>query len=411
MKKFGSYVAEKNIFEFCQEPLFYQSEYFNVYFQKSVEEFKNHLDLHNILVISAQEVSFSQFSKQFKSRSKYSVEDRKKTVENYFASCGFGKVDLTPLQAKGGYVIAESEHYAKAWVKYFGKRTDVESGVCYFTLGFLTGAVEAIFDVEPGSFTGIQLDCISKGDDVCKFEIYRGLKRKINASPALGKENKVLVEDTNIANPFTHALTDLDLDGRRSEDGLIHAFDSTFTKHYTNYLALVSIKLLMLSNKKIGPAGFKKAKQVISSVAEENVYFTIGKILNSGEWTKLLTKYPELGGQSHLKNAVDVQTAFGLGNWDLIQGEVNHIKVRIANSPLTSAYLKLVGNTKAAIGYYQTATLRAIGNLVNKGFVADGDVDLNYIDKYKGSQNNYQCGEEQSRMVGHDYDLITAKPK
>ncbi|WP_109830276.1 4-vinyl reductase [Reichenbachiella versicolor] len=406
MKKIGSYLSDKNVYEFHEEPLFYQSEYFNVYFQKAVEEFRNHLDLNNILVTSAQEVVYSQLSKYFKSMSKGDIDDRKRAVENYFQSCGFGKIDLQPIQAKGGYIIAENEHYAQAWLKHFGKRTEHESGVSYFTLGFLAGAVEAIFDTQPGVFTGIQLSCISKGDSECKFEIYRGLKRKINASPSFGKENTAEFNELKV-NPVLHAIEDLNLDGRKSDDGLIHEFDTTLTRHYVNYFALVSIKLLMLSNKKIGGAGFKKAKEAIFKTAQDNLYFTAGKVMNSEKWSELMAVRPELGGQSHLKNVVDLQTAFGLGHWDLQGNDSKNVEIKIYNSPITNAYLKLVGNTKAAIGYYQGGVVSAIGNLMTKGFATDGDVDLNYVDKYS-KDNDFQYTEKQSRMTGHDLDLINA---
>ena len=69
MKHFGSYLADRSIYEFCHEPLCFQSEYFNVHFQKNVEQFKNHLDIENILVTSAQEIAYSQLSLLFKKKS------------------------------------------------------------------------------------------------------------------------------------------------------------------------------------------------------------------------------------------------------------------------------------------------------------------------------------------------------
>ena len=407
MKKFGSYVAEKSIYEFCNEPLFYQNEYFNVYFQKSIEEFKNHLDLHNILVTTAQEICYSQLSYLFQRRSNWDSVERKKFVEEYFSYCGLGKIDLTAIQAKGGCVNASQEHFASAWLRHFSKRTEHESGVSFFALGFLIGAVESIFNTEPGVFTGRQLKCISKGDEYCRFEIYRGLKKKINTSPQLGRPDSRFEDTIPSRNSLVKAFVEMDVNGLSSDDGLIKIFDTTFTRLSVNYLAMVTIKLLMLSNKKIGPEGFKRAKEIIHEVSEANATFTIAKIFNSETWVKLLAKQPEISGQSHLKNAFDLQTAFGLGSWELEEGTGSKVKVTIKNSPITNAYLKLVGNTKASIGYYHGATVIGTLNLIKKGFIVESGVDINFVDQMT-SQNPYEYAESESRMVGNDDDIIIA---
>lgn len=405
MKKFGSYLKDKNVYEFYEEPLFYQSEYYSIYFQKAVEELGEKLDIKNILVTSAQEVAYAQFSKFFKAKSKYDVNERKRLVEEYFMRCGFGKINLKPIQAKGGNIEVQSEHYGLAWIRHFGKRKEDEPGVGYFAMGFLCGIIEAIFDVKPGTFDGKQLKCLAKGDPISKFEIYRGFRRKISVSPAMGKPHITSEEQKEYSSALIDSLVGLELGGSDSEDGLIHEFDQTMTLHYVNYFALASIKLLMQANKKLGPAGIKQAKSIITTTGEKNAYFLFGKIMNSDFWQKFLKENKDASGNGNMKNCMDVLTALGFGRWELVDGGKSQSKVEIYNCPETNAFLKLVGNSKMPIGFFNGGMLVGLANLFEKGATTDEGVDIEYVDRMAAA-NHFEFVEQQARMTGGDNDTL-----
>lgn len=409
MKNFGSYQVDKNTYEFNQEPLFLQSEYFNVHFQKALEDLGDGLDLKEILGASAHEVAYSQFSSLFKQNEKWDLNERKQIVSEYFAACGFGKLDLKPIQAKGGHIEIHHEHYASAWVRHFGVRSEEKPAVGHFALGFLCGMVEALFDTKPGLFDGKQETCISKGDSVSRFEVFRGFKRKINHSPGLGKPAIVIEDVVKPNESLIDAFIEQMMSASDNDSGWIEQFDTTFTKHYVNYYALVEIRLLMLANKKLGPNGLKSVRKELTEVSQKNAYFTFGKILNSEFWQKELKSNEGMKSASSLENTLDLISAMGFGHWQAEEtGDPNQFKVVIRNCPRTNAYLKLVGNTKASIGFMNGSMLSGIAAFLENGESQSKSIDNDYVDSLAAS-NHFTYAEESSRMTGGDQDVLIAK--
>ncbi|MCV9386108.1 hypothetical protein [Reichenbachiella ulvae] len=411
---FDTYDEDKSVYYFAKEPLSFQSEYLNLYLQKGIEEMGGKLNIVDILVTTAQEITFSMFSRLFANNERWEKEHvRKKIVEDYFAHCGFGRVNLHSIQPKGGYIEAVSEHYAMAWKKHFGLRDEKLSGVSYFSLGFLCGAVEAIFDVKPGTFRGKQIQCLSKGHSVCKFEIYRGFKRKINGSPSIGKLQHEVgeIEDVFVPNgqSVIDAIKGLNLNGLDSKKGLIDQFDMTLTKQFANYMAMVEIKLLMQA-KKLGAGGLKTVKTFLEKLGEENAYFTIGKMINSDYWHEYIQESVGKDSNSELYACLDVFTAFGCGKWQLTSSDSGNAEFTIKNNPETNSFLKLVGNSKSPLGFYAGGLLMGIMNMLDRGAKTGGaGIDMSYVNKLKKAGHHYEYAQKSSRMTGAELDVFLVR--
>ncbi|UXP31679.1 hypothetical protein N6H18_15120 [Reichenbachiella agarivorans] len=408
---FDTYHQDKSVYYFANEPLNIQSEYLNLYLQKGIEEMGSKLNIVDLLVTTAQEITFTMFSKYFEGNEKMvKITARKKFVEDYYAHCGFGRINLTSIQPKGGYIEAVSEHFAMAWKRHFGLRPENQPGVSYFTLGFLCGAVEAIFDIVPGSFRGKQILCLSKGHGVCKFEIYRGLKRKINKSPGKGKlQHKVgEIEDVFVPNGSNviEAINGLNLSGADSKKGLIDQFDMTLTKQFSNYMAMIEIKLLMQAKKRLGPQGIRIIKTFLEKLGEENTYFTVGKMLNSDYWQEYVESVVGKNPESRLYACLDVFTAFGCGRWQLVKMSTGQFKVSVLNNPETNSFLQLVGNTKSPLNFYAGGLMMGLANLLDKGAKTGNGVDLNFVNKLKKAGHHFEYVFEKSRMVGSEIDTL-----
>lgn len=409
MEILDTYLEDKSTYQFAKEPLSLQSEYFNVAILKAIEQLGGKIDLKPVLLVSAQILSYAQFSKFFKDKEKMNEDDRKKLVENYFAHCGFGKLSLRSISNKGGHAELISDHYASAWIKYFGERSNNQAGVGYFTCGFLCGVVEAIYGVPSGTFDGKQSQCISKGEGKSRFEIFRGLKRKLNPSPSFGKqqEEDEPLTDTSGINDYKviESIKNLHLTGLATDHGFIEAFDSTWTKHYANYHPLVMIKLLMQAEKKLGKGGVAHIRKIFTECAESNAYFTLGKVLNSSFWKEKITGIVSSDPNSLWHASLDVMTAFGCGRWELAEGSSTEYKVNVINNPDTNAFLKLVGNTKAPLGYCTGGFLVGLANYIQKNSKPES-VDADFIEQMKAAKGDISYKEEQSRMVGSEKDTL-----
>lgn len=409
---FDRYQEDKKLFTFCGESLCYQSDYFNLYLQKSIESLPDGIDKEDLLVTTAQEISYAVFTKFFKNRDRFSKEFvRKKFVQDYYAHCGFGRIDLKSIQPKGGYIEAVSEHYSMAWRDMFGIQGKDKPGVAHFSLGFLCGAVEAIFEVVPGSFRGKQLLCLSKGDSVCKFEIYRGLNRKIRISPGLGK-----VQSSDVEHPAAIAVAngksvlegimELNLSGTDNKKGLIDQFDMTITKHFANYFSVIQIKLLMQAKNKLGANGMKQIKVMLEKLGERTAYYTVGKLLNSDYWHDYIESSVGKDRESIIQACLDIQTSLGQGEWKLLVATPTDFKAELINYPETNAFLKLVGNTKSSINFFPAGFLMGVAHVLEKGYKSSGGVTLQYVENLVKEGHKFRYKQPSSRMVGEDIDTI-----
>jgi len=411
MSDFDAYFDKGNAFQFSNETLILQSDYFNILFQKSIEELGDKINVRNILVNSAQEVAYHQFYTYFADNPALEVEDRKKIVADYFAYCGFGRLSLKFIQIKGGHVETPYEHYGEAWKKWFDLRNEADACLGYFTLGFLCGATEAIFDVKPGTFEGKQVFCISKGHPFSRFEIFRGLKKNLHTSPGLGATQEEAEGVTDVsgidAGFISDAIQGLQFDGSKREDGYIEHFDRIFTKHYANYFALVCVKLLMQAEKKLGANGLAQIKQLITSCAESNAYYMMSGLIGSSYWQEKIA--PNLLGTDSINlvhAGLDAISGFGLGKWELSGTENDEFRISIVNNFETNAYLKLVGNTKTAINYYTGGFLCGMVNLITSGNAATLKPEIEEFQKLLNAGTKYEYVAEQSRMVGAERDVF-----
>lgn len=404
MQIYDTYLDDKNTYHFSGEPLIVQSEYFNIKLLKAIEELGNKIDLKQVLMVSAQVVSYSQFSRFFKNRRKMSVEDKKKVVESYFSHCGFGNLSMRSISNKGGYAELISEHYASAWLKYYGQRPANHPGVGYFTCGFLCGAIEAIFEVPSGTFDGKQSLCLSKGDPKSRFEIFRGLRRQLKPSPAMGKQQQE-VSVTDSDTKVIDAIKSLHLSGTGHSSGFIQSFDATWTKQYVNYFSLILIKLFMQAERKLGKGGMAHIKKIFTVIAESNAYFILGKITSSDFWKEEIS--PALGKDpgSVWRAYLGLMTGLGYGKWELMEESSTEYKVHVVNNPETNAYLKLVGNTKAPLGYGTGGFLTGLAHYIRQN-PQPASIDNDFVEQMKSSKQEIFYKEEQSRMVGADQEVL-----
>lgn len=409
MPIFDVYHNDNHTFQFADEPIVIQSDYFNIGLIKSIETLSKKIDVRGLLVDSAHEVVYSQLRKCFDSNEKMETAEKKEFVEQYFAHCGFGKISLKYLSSKGGYVEMESEHHAEAWLKYYGKRKFSNHGLGYFIIGFLSGAVEAIFDKALGTFDGKQSSCIAKGDEVSRFDIFRGLKKKMHISPGLGKSQKENQPTSNIDGIDDAKIVDLiqslNLSGLNNEKGFIENFDAHWTRHYANYYSLIVIKLLMQAEKKLGRGGVAQIKVLLSNLGETNAYVVFGKMINSDYWQEHIT--PTLGSDNNqqMHGCLDIMTAFGYGRWELTEHTALNFTYNISNNPYSNAFLKLVGNTKAPLGFYTGGFLLGLANFIARN-PKSKSIDNDFVEKLRSLKGNMSYLETQSRMVGADRDTI-----
>lgn len=414
MSDFGAYLKDRNAFVFAGEPLVFHCDQYNCFLQKSIEEMKEHIDVYTILINSAHEIAHAQFTSYFAGQEKLSELDKKKIIEDYYSFCGFGKINLRGITSKGGHLETTRDHYSVNWKKNFGSRNEGETGVSFFTIGFLCGVTEAIYDIPLGTFSGKQTKCLTKGDNTCRFEVFRGHKKNLHESPGEGVYQRFdeltnpsgtsvdygAVQDSFIAMPFMTHL----------ETGLIGAFGTTFTRHYSNYYSLVSIRILIELQKKFGNTGILRAKSLMVEAAKVGGFYAIGGIMSSSEWESHVGSMVKTD-DDYVHGALACINALGWGRWEVENLDSNGDSIfKITGGSESNSYLKMVGKSKEPICYFLQGSTSALMNLSYKGNMKEKPtLNQEFYKTVFKSEGNYEAKEVHSRMMGAEEDKIMVK--
>lgn len=406
----GQYLFDRNSYISAKEPTIFHCHHYNCYLQAVIEDTADYLPgVIAILIDSAQELSYQHFSTHFSSKD--SIEDRKKIVEDYFRFAGFGIIDLSKTQRDGGSVHSTSDHYGIGWASKFGKS---DTNVSYFSLGFLLGATEAIFDLTLGTLQGKQNKCIGKGDDSSNFELTIAQEKKqLKSSPQEGGFVTYVQDqpDTPVLyDPIREALTGMPIEGS-AETGLIDTFGVLLTRHYANYYCNISYSFLDLFLDKMGEDGKQTAIELLTEAGHVCAFNTFGGIMQSNEWNGMI-KPMFATKEDWVHGIVAVINALGWGAWEIVElipGK--KLRLKINSGYESNSYLKSRGKSEFPISFLATGGVAGIMNLVytlDLPSTAPITLDENLYQQIAINTNHFVSKQTKCRAMGDEYDEFEA---
>ncbi len=410
----GEFLKDRNAYIAAGEPLIFHCHHYNVFLQMSLEETKDYIDIYPILIDSAHEVSFAQFSKHF-SEGTYSVDERKKIIEDYFKFCGYGLIDFSEITADGGKIETNSEHYAISWETKFGLRRKDQPGVSFFATGFIAGAIEAIYDLKEGAIDTLQTACLSKGDSACIFHSKKSKgSKKYHPSPSDGLFKNFgdyypAPENTGIDySAIRDALTSIPIEGS-DEDGLINAFGVLLTRHYANYYALISLRTLMAMEKQFGLDGISIVRELLVEAGHVCAFNTLGGIMMSPEWGGLIK--PMIKDRNDwLHGIIACCNALGWGMFEIdsaIEHE-NTTTFKITNAYESNSFLKSAGKISMPVCYFLDGAMAGVMNLIYHADITQGPtLDENYYNTVFKADGKFISKQVKARTMGHEADFFS----
>lgn len=410
----GQFLKDRHAYITAQEPSIFHCHHYNTYLQAVIEDAKNYLNVYPILIESAQEISYSQFKFHF-SQNDFSTNHRKVIVEDYFQFCGFGLIDLSTATATGGTVTVASDHYGIGWKSKFGLRSKELPGVSFFTLGYILGALEAIYDLKNGELTGQQSHCLAKGDPCSQFII-----RPQEDKTTLGNSPKEGQFQTGNVLPATcgqidaigirDAVVNMPLEGSTS-DGLINAFGVLLTRMYANYYCLISYKFLKLFEKQLVVDGIQLASQLLTEAGHICAFNTFGGIMQSAEWNALIKPMIQ-SKEDWVHGIVSVVNAFGWGIWEIIELIPNEkLVIKITSGYEANSFLQCYNHSTVPISFLATGGVAGIMNLIYHSPLTEKPISLsekNYRTLFK-NQKCFKATQTACRSLGHRFDIFEAQ--
>ncbi len=412
----GEFLPNRYAYIAQHEPMIFHCHHYNTFLQATIEDSHHYLDVYPILVDSAQEIAFTQFSDYFtKEKDNIAVTDfiqKKAIVTDFFRFCGFGKIDLSALSADGGEVQSISEHYSVGWLSKFGKRQNQDKGVSFFASGFLAGACEAIFGLALGTIDVAQTHCLTKGGKNSVFLLKKlNTPKNLKPSPKAGNFQSFLsqapIHDHIDYGAIQQALGQMPIEGSE-KTGLIDAFGVLLTRMYANYYCLISYKFLKILEKNMGGDGVVLATQLLTEAGHVCAFNTFGGVMESAEWHALI-KPMITAKEDWVHGIVAVVNAFGWGKWEvetLIPNEKLVVKITSgyeANSFL-GAYTE---KSNYPISFLARGGTAGIMNLIYNGDITlQPTLDEVFYKKISQNPNRFVSTQIKCRAMGADFDVF-----
>lgn len=414
MKKYYSFLGERNAYLCTDETLVLHCHHYNTYLQLAIEDAKEYLDVYLVLINSAQAIAFQHFKSSFEKFALKTIDERKNLVVNHFKACGFGLIDFNQIEKNGGTVTSSSEHYVIGWLSKFGTRTGkYEKGAALFTTGYLAGAYEAIFNLDLGTLEANQTLCPTLGDEIAKFEIFvRKTKTEFLKSPEQGSfqsfpEFTTHLQFDSVGNidydAIRNALTNMEMNG--NEKGLIDAFGVLLTKHFSNYYCMISYWFLKLMEEKYGIMGVNIAQELLIEAGQVCAFNTFGGIMISSEWAALVKPMIK-NREDWVYGIVGVVNSLGWGFWEvkeLIPNKKLHL--RVSSGYEANSFLSLYGKSDYPVSFLANGGASGIMNLIYNADITTYPQldDAFYVNIHK-SKDKFVGKQVKCRAMGDEFD-------
>jgi len=398
-----------------QEPVVLHCHHYNTFFQASIEDTREYLDVYPLLQNPAHEIAHEVLQAHFLATGIQDEGARKKATEKLLAQIGIGSFDLAKLTAQGGEVYAATEHFAESWRIKFGVREEGMRCVSVFATGFLAGAFEAIYGLPMGQAETRQTQCITKGEKEARFQLTLADTPKVLApSSKAGKyQERPLSEDKlhGLSLPEVRDAV-LALPLQSNADGLIEAFDVLLTRLFANYYNRVSFQFIERLEAALGQEGRVIGTELLSEAGHVCAFHTLGGILQSMEFRALLQGQTD-DKEKCLVGLIGVMNALGWGMYeieDLKPGE--QLKVRVTSGYEANYYLAEYGATaQYPISFFARGVLAGAMNLLWHGEANKPEVvlDAAYYQGVFNAPGRFIGQQVACRAMGDPHDRFIVK--
>ena len=408
----GEYLFDRNRFINGREPLIFHCHHYNCFLQYSIENTRAYIDVDTILTEAAQEVVFSHFATVFAENKDLTQTEKTEIIENNHQFNGFGLIDLSQLNETGGTVNSTTNHYAEGWLSKFGKRNMSEPGACFFTSGYIAGALDALTG-ELGKHTARQTRCMSKGDAICQFEVVVNASLKqMEVSVGEGKYQPTVEFQSHADSPVDYpgirgAVAGMPIQG--DEKGLISAFGVLLTRMYANYYTLISYRFVNELEKNIGEEGRILGEELLVEAGHVCAFNTFGGIMESAEWYGLI--FPTLQTREDwVHGIVAVINALGWGHYEIEElVPAEKLVLRVYSGYESNMYVAKYGEADEPIAHLNIGGVAGIMNLIYHGDITTKpELNEEYYDKIFKLPGRFLGQQTMSRTMGDEYDEFEA---
>ena len=408
----GTYKLDRNAYILGGEPMIFHCHHYNVFLQASIENAKDYIQVYPILIDSAQEVAYSQFKNVF-DKEELSRMEKTNLIEELHVFAGYGTLDLSKATEEGGNAVSKMNHHAEGWKSKFGARKEDEQGVCFFTSGFIAGALDAIVG-ELGRYSVEQILCVTKEDATNGFKITRNaeLKTSLEESPQEGVfQSGIELQnhpDSNVNYVgIREALTGMPIEG--GEDGLISVFGVMLTRMYSNYYTLISCRFLQEMEENVGEMGIQMAEDLLIEAGHVCAFNTFGGIMESAEWEGLIKPMLKTR-EDWVHGIVACLNSLGWGHISIKELVANKkLVLEVKSGYENNMYKKRISSSERPMALFKVGATAGIMNLIYHGDITENpNLTEAYYQKIFKAEGRFVGKQIKCRSMGDEFDEFIA---
>ena len=387
------------------EPMIFHCHHYNTFLQRSIQDAK-YLDSTPFLIGAGAEVAHGQLTTLFAQYKITEINERKSLAAQVYQWAGFGTFDLSHLGETGGTVKTANSHYAFSW------RAKWESSpepVCYFSSGWLAGALAAIYDKPNGSYAVEHSHCSAVNNDDCVFILTAGspnyaLYSAVGAGPLTTHKLRSVPANHVDYDGILNAVSGLPLVG--NEEGMIPAFGVYLTRHYANYYNRISFEFLHKLVAQFGDEGRDVATPLLVEAGHVCAFNTFGGIMLSTEWDALIR--PSLKSQEDwVHGIVAVVNALGWGRWQVTNVSAKEAEFVLHDDYESVGYQAMYGKSDYPVSFLAEGGVAGIMNLVYVGNIADKpSLTPEFYDRLFKQPDVYHTERLSSQAMGDDVTML-----
>lgn len=396
------------------EPIVFRGHCFNMFLLQTLQD-NQEIPSWEIMTLAAEEVGYNQIVNAKKQNFFSDSESGFAFLKQLLAFMGFGLMNWESTDQDKIIVSSKTNHNSYLWkVKYNETRTRPADP---FVTGWLTGAIEAMFDESQGVRKGEQLQCIAMGDEKSVFEITKRENplTEVKTSVGIGQitENIEVKDDEiwgNIPNEgITEVVSELPLYG--DEDGLIDSFGVLLTLTPSNYYQRIIFEFEK-HLEKVVPNAHDTTETLFSEAGHMCAFHTFGGIMKSKEWDDVVKPHVKTV-EDWIYGMVSVVNSFGWGRWSVNKLSPDELlEIKVQGSHESNAHLAMYGKRKNPTDYLSIGVSAGLMNLFYQGDITSKpELDLTYYKELFQKDSSFLGQQIHNRSNGENDSTFVVRRK
>jgi len=149
-------------------PIALHCHHYNMNLQKTLESSLGD-EGAQLIYQAAEESSYDGLTFFLKHHSRINtVKSKLELAATSYQYCGLGIINFTQISPKGGRIVSPHSHHVTGWLAKFGRR---DTPGCFFSRGWIAGALAVIYDRPRGHYRVNELECKMNLARECLFEV------------------------------------------------------------------------------------------------------------------------------------------------------------------------------------------------------------------------------------------------